>query len=114
MSQIATLTTGDDTVFTVQLTKDKAPFAIDGSATIQASVVTKDKKTILIAPVPVLEATAGSIWINSIVVVTFTEALTAAITTSQLGSAYLEIQVDDGGKITWFNTIKILQGTIDQ
>ena len=109
-----TLVTGDDSVLPTELLKDNAPFVINSSADIKASVVSKDRKTIILAPVTVLESEPGSDWTNSTVVPRFASVNTGAIPTNQLGSALLEIQVDDGGKLTWFATIKILQGTIDQ
>ncbi len=113
MSVIHKLVTGDDSVLPVQLNKNDAPFVIDTGAEVKASIISKDRKTVLIPPVAVLEATAGSSWINSEVVVSFTEAETLAIPTSYYDkSVLLEIQVNDGGKLTWFLVIKIVQGTI--
>lgn len=114
MATVPILTTGDDTIIPAQLTRDLINEAIDSGATVQASVVSKDKRNILIAPVSVSNAQVGSVWATGLVVVAFTSAQTAAIPTSKLGSAYLEIQVDDGGITTWFTSIKLVQGTIDQ
>jgi hypothetical protein len=111
---IGILTTGDDTKLPVELFKGGVPFEIASSAIIKASVVTKDRSTIILAPVSVLEATEGSDWFNSVVVVAFTSVNTGAILDSQLGTNELEIQIDDGGKLTWFTKIKIRKGTIDQ
>ena len=106
------LVTGDDLGLAVTLTKNDAVFAIDSGATVQASLVTRNKATILVAPVAVLELAAGSDWANSKVVVIFADTDTATLTT--FGAAWLEIQVDDGGKLTWFGKIELVQGTIDQ
>ena len=114
MATIPTLVTGDDTIIPVQITRDSVNEVISVSATVQASIITKNKKIILIAPVPVLESETGSVWASGFLVVKFTSAQTGAIPISNMGAAYLEIQVDDGGITTWFTSIKIVQGTIDQ
>jgi len=114
MALTPTLVTGDDSILPTTLYKDDATFLIDSGATVKASVVTKDKKTILLAPVTVSNVETGSDWVNSLVVPRFASADTNNIPLTNIGSALLEIQVDDGGKLTWFVTIKILQGTIDQ
>jgi len=106
----ATLVPGDDTSFPVELEKDHAAFLINGSATILAAVTTKNKNKVLIPATAVVEAAPGSDWANSLVVVEFTEAQTELVT--HFGSALLEIQVDDGGKTTWFAPITIIKGTI--
>lgn len=107
---IATIVTGDDATLPVVLQKDGATFTINPGATIQASVTDKTKKKILLNPTPVVEVTAGSDWANSLIVVVFSSVNTAALTYS--GRAVLEIQVDDNGKLTWFDEIEIVKGTI--
>lgn len=115
MAVTPVLTTGDDTIFPVNLYKGvDTNFVIDSGATIKASVVTKDKSIIILTPVAVLESETGSDWFNSLVVVRFDSVNTDAIDTALHKSALLEIQVDDGGKLTWFIKIKIEKGTIDQ
>jgi len=118
MSVTPTLVTGDDSLLPTELFKDDIAFLINSSAVVKASVVSKDRKTIILDPVIVSISETGSDWVNSLVVPKFASADTGAILSNQLGSALLEIQVDEtvsgGGKQTWFATIKILQGTIDQ
>jgi len=110
---MATLVTGDDIVIEQTLTKNNATFVIDSSATIKASLTTRDgNATILVAPVAVVEATSGSDWPNSKIIILFAEADTATLTA--FGPIFLEIQVDDGGKLTWFVKSELVQGTIDQ
>ena len=109
---MAILVTGDDINIEQTLTKNNVVFAIDSGATIQASLVTRDKETILVAPVAVLEAATGSDWANSKIIIIFAETDTAALST--FGPIFLEIQVDDGGKLTWFVKAELVQGTIDQ
>lgn len=106
------IVSGDDIVIQQTLTKDDAVFVIDSGATIKASLVSRDRTTVIVAPVSVLEAVAGSDWANSKVIIVFTEADTTALTT--FGPMWVEIQVDDGGKLTWHTKVDMLQGTIDQ
>ena len=108
-----TIVTGDDSILPVTLKKNQNTFLINSGATVKASVISKDKKEILLAPVIVDVNETGSDWGNSLIVVTFDSADTANIPVKELGGALLEIQVDDGGKLTWFHKIKLLQGTID-
>jgi len=77
---------------------------------VEASIITKDKQTIIIAATNVPEANTGSDWPNSLVVVEFTSAVTDLIT--RTGPAQLEIQVNCSGKLTWFVSIDIEKGTI--
>ena len=109
---MAILVTGDDINIEQTLTKNNATFVINSSATIKASLITRDRATILVAPVTVLESTTGSDWPNSKIIVLFAESLTAQLT--NFGPVLLEIQVDDGGKLTWFVKTELVQGTIDQ
>jgi len=105
------IVTGDDIAIPVTLKKDDATFLINtGVAVIQAAVISKNKKTTVIASTSVPESNAGSDWINSLIVVEFSSTQTGAIT--RYGEALLEIQVDDGGKTTWFASVNIVQGTI--
>jgi hypothetical protein len=107
---ISTIVTGDDPILPVVLTKDGATFTINPGAVIQASVTDKTKRKVLLAPTPVVEETPGSDWANSLVVVVFSSVDTSALTYT--GTAVLEIQVDDNGKLTWFDEIEIVRGTI--
>lgn len=107
---VAFIVTGDDSVLPVELKKNDQTFVIDPTATVKAAVISKNKKTVLIPEVTVLEGTEGSSWATSTIVVTFTSLETGAIT--RLGDAILEVQVDDNGKTTWFAPIKIEKGTI--
>jgi len=109
---MSTIVTGDDVSLPVTLKKDGATFIINGGATVKASLVSENKDTVLIAPVTVLEANPGSDWANSLVVVQFTSIETGALTA--YNPSLLEIQVDDSGKLTWFASINVDRGTIDQ
>lgn len=114
MATVINIVTGDDTNIWVNLTKNGIAIPVNSGSVVQASLTSKDKRTILIPPVAVLEATIDSDWANGLLIVEFTSAQTNAIPTAKLGTALLEVQVDDGGKLTWFTTVKLLQGTIDQ
>ncbi len=107
---MAIFVTGDDPTIEQTLTKNLATFTIDSGATVKASITTKDK-VVLVAPVSVLEATAGSDWANSKIMIQFAEVDTATLLS--FGAVILEIQVDDGGKLTWFVKGELAQGTID-
>ena len=107
---LASIVTGDDSVLPIELRKEQQAFVIANTATIKASVISKSRKVVLIPAVDVLETNVGSVWGTSLVVVQFTSAETAAIT--RFSEALLEVQVDDGGKITWFAPIQIQKGTI--
>jgi hypothetical protein len=106
------LVSGDDIVIEQTLTKNNSTFAIDSGATVKASLISRDKQTIIVAPVSVLEATTGSDWANSKIIILFDS--TDTDTATDFGPVYLEIQVDDGGKLTWFVKAELVQGTIDQ
>jgi hypothetical protein len=106
--------TGDDPKIPVEISDKDGVIAIAGTATIKAAVVSSNRKTVILPAVSVIEATAGSDWTKGIVVVNFLSAATSVIPKSHLGSALLEIQIDDNGKQTWFDEIEIIKGTIDQ
>ena len=109
---MAIIVTGDDVVIEHTLLKNGATFSIDSAADVKASLTTRDKSTIIVAPVTVLEATSGSDWANSKIIVLFSESDTTSVT--NFGPVLLEVQVDDGGKLTWFSKLELVQGTIDQ
>ncbi len=90
------LVTGDDIQRDVQLTKGNAPFVIDPGATVQAAMVSSVGS--VVGPVTVLEADGGD-WTTSLVTVKFPSATSASFTR---GSATLEIEVNDNGRLTWF------------
>lgn len=108
---MAVLVTGDDISIEQTLTKNGVVFSIDSGATIQAAMITRNYAK-LVDPVSVLEATVGSDWGNSHIIIEFPEAATTALT--DVGPIFIEIQVNDGGKLTWFSKTEIVKGTIDQ
>lgn len=111
MTQIVT---GDDVRLIVTLKKDGAVFPITTSpvpAVVKARIVGPNHQTALSAEVTQSHLTSGADWANSLVVILMGGAITAPIT--QQGAALLEIQVDDGIKITWFVPVTIIKGFID-
>ena len=107
---ITQIVTGDDAVFTAQLKKDDSTFSIDAGATVKAMLVSLDRTTSYSAVVTLSSSTTGSDWVHSLVIVVFSAAETTAIT--NLGSALLEVQVDDTIKETFFGAVTVIQGQI--
>ena len=106
---VPTIVTGDDANITVDLKINGATFAIDSGAIVRAAIVDTTHESLLAGPNTVLEATSGSDWANSRVVATFSTMDTAALAQ---GNAYIELEVDDSGKNTWFVGINIVKGHI--
>ena len=112
-----TLITGDDLVLPVVLRKKLAEatvyttFVIEPSAVITALLVSTDRENAYTAEITQVTDHASADLPNSTIVVEFTSAQTIDITYQ--GSALLEIQVDDSGKLTWFTAVKINRGQID-
>lgn len=112
---IPMIVTGDDVSIPVQLKKGvgdavPAPFAISVSATVKARIVATNHESTLSAEVTQSRAAPGADWANSLVVVQFSGTDTSAITFQ--GKAKVEIQVDDGGKQTWWIETKVRRGNI--
>lgn len=107
---IATVVTGDDTAFLVQLTKRGAAFAIASGAAVKAAVVSIDRAAVLVPAVACLNNAPEADWTASLVAIQFTSAATAPVT--QYGPAWLEIEVDDGGKLTWMVQVAVIKGNI--
>lgn len=107
---MSVIVTGDDVALPVTLKKDNATFTIDPGATVKASIVSLDRATILIAEVILSNIAAGADWANSLVVVEFSSVETGGVI--GYDPCLLEIQVDDGGKLTWFVNLDMVKGTI--
>ena len=103
------ITTGDDVDYPAQLTKNGATFTIDPGATVKGCI--KYEGEAISAEVTCDNAHPDADWVNSLVIVPFTAVQTEAITKTGL-TAYIEIQVDDGGKLTWDRTVRIEKGVI--
>lgn len=107
---MSVIVTGDDVALPVTLKKDGVTFSINAGATVQASLVSIDRSSVLAGPVVCSNVAVGADWDNSLVIVAFSSEETASII--DYGSASLEIQVDDGGKLTWFVSVTIEKDTI--
>jgi len=107
---VAVLTTGDDAQIPYRLKKDGKTFTIGGGATAKAVLTTLDRLTVISAVVTINLLATGSDLAASLLIVEFTEIESAAIT--QLGEALLELQLDDGGKLTWTRQITVRNGNI--
>jgi len=108
---IPSLTTGDDFTLPLTLKKNALAFAISGAAVVKARLVSVDRLTVLSDAATQASSTPGADWQNSLVVIKLPSISTAGI--QHQGLALLEIQVDDGAKITWFVTVKIVRGSIE-
>ena len=107
---IPTLVTGDDITLPVTLKKKGLTFVIDAGATIVARLVSADRESVYTPEIAQTTAAVGADLANSLIILTFASADTALVT--HQGSALLEIQVDDGGKLTWFTSVRIVRGQI--
>ena len=107
---MAIITTGDDAAIPFTAKKDGQTFAIDAGAVIKAVLTSLDRETVISPEVTVNNVATGTDLLNSLVIVEFTEAETAAIT--ELGEAYLEVQIDDGTKLTWTKELLVRKGNI--
>jgi hypothetical protein len=106
-----TLVAGDFNRILLTLKKNKSTFVINSAATEKASLVTEDR-VVLAGPVTCVSTVPGADWTLSKVMVEFSSESTVSI--AHKTGAMLEIQVDDGGKLTWFSPhLLIVQGTID-
>ncbi len=110
------IVTGDDITFPTILRKKVSgatvytTFVIDAGATIVARLVSTDKESTYTAEIAQVTAEAGSDLANSLIIIAFTSAQTIDMTFQ--GSALLEIQVDESGKLTWFTPVTIKRGQI--
>lgn len=107
---MAIIVTGDDVSLPTELKKDGKTFSIDAGATIKAALISADRESTHIATVTVDKLAAGTDLANSLVIVEFPSESTGLIAAYQ--PALVEVQVDDGGKITWFADVDIEKGTI--
>ena len=109
------LVTGDPLVKTINLKKvndaGESSFNIPSSGVpVKAAIVSKDHARRLTSEITLSSGETGADWSQSKVVVNIGKAETEAI--AELGLALLEIQVDDGGEITWFHGVNIINGQI--
>ena len=93
------VTTGDDESFLVTLKRNGSTFTIDPGATVRAALVHKKYKSCSSA-VACSSGATGADWANSLVAVEFASSVTA---NCPPGDSELELEVDDGGKSTYFH-----------
>ncbi len=111
---MAVITTGDDVAIPVQLEKKVdgkwQAFEISGTAIIKAVLTSLDRMTIISDQVTINNNANGTNLAASLIIVEFTEAQSEAI--SEFGQVYLEVQVDDGKKLTWTEGVLVRKGNI--
>ena len=104
------LVTGDDITLPVTLTKKGLTFPIDPGAAITARLVSSDRESVYTAEIPQVTNHANADLPNSLIILVFVSTDTVGVLFQ--GSALLEIQVNDGGKQTWFASVRINRGQI--
>ena len=113
----ATVTTGDDTTIFHTLKKNGVTFNIPSTAVVTARLITLGHD-IITAEVVQVDTDPGADWPNSLIAVNLPANITTVIADGSYVwnggeiSAKLETQVDDGKKLTWFESITIIKGTI--
>jgi hypothetical protein len=109
----AVITTGDDVSIPVTLKKNGQTFNIGLSAQVKVAIISADRSKQLTNDILCSSSAAGADWANSLVVVAIPSAETVNMIVPSKGSVLLEIQVDDGGKLTWTVPLKVVKGVID-
>lgn len=110
MADLTEIISGDDVSIPVTLYKDGVTFTIDPGATVKAGIVNTRHTKILLAAVTLDEAADGADWANSLVMFILTAAQSATLNSND--EAFIEIEVDDGGKETFFVRVKLVKGLI--
>jgi hypothetical protein len=104
------ITTGDDIAIQATLTKDGAAFVIGAGDSVKARLTSINRDVAYTADVVQSSVTPGADWATANVIVKFAPADTSAITFQ--GRAWLELQVDDGTRNTWWIPVEIRRGGI--
>ena len=108
---IPEITAGDDLVLFATLKKNDATFSINVAADVKARIISLNHKIAYTVSVAQSSTAPSANWANSLVTVVMSSEESGAIPI--FGAAYLEIQVDDSGKTTFFGTVEIINGTIN-
>lgn len=116
IAQLPRLILGDDWSIpvTLKIGKPSETFAIDSGATIKARIIDENHTKGLTPTVDVLEASTGSDWANSKVIVNISGSDNTVITSQ--GKAKIEVQVNDTigvGLRTFFGDVRLVRGLID-
>lgn len=110
---MATLTVvrGDAINLPTTLTLNGEPHAISLDATVRAALVTSNdiNRSLLGTVTAMSNAAAGADWPSGVVMLIFPKTETAAW---KPGNHMIEIEVDDGGPLTWFTPIVVKRGAI--
>lgn len=98
--------TGDDWVVSTTLMTDDQIEDVSSATSIDAAVVSTDDddSSLLVGPVSLSASEPGADWANGIVVAVFPSADTGI---DRYGSAFIELQVTEGGYKTTWPRIKI-------
>lgn len=104
------IVTGDDVTLKSTLLRDGEVFEISDTAEVKAMLIADDGKKLLTSVIDQDKDTPGADWSNSLIMVVIPSTETEAII--NYGTATLEIQVNDGGKNTWHDTVNIVKGHI--
>lgn len=111
------IVTGDKSVVPFQLQKAGLGFIIPSATPITAHINrgagTPTNPYVNVGSlITVVESTAGSDWLNSLIQVLITEAESLLI--KKMGELTLEVQVTDPafGPLTWFDLFTVINGTV--
>jgi hypothetical protein len=110
MSANLIVVTGDQVALPIQLTINGAKAEISASAVAHAALVSIGHHELYTASILQSKDATGAAWSTGLFVVEFDPEDTAAVTFQ--GRALIEIQVDDGGPLTWFVPVQIVTGKI--
>ncbi len=111
------ITTGNDAVILHTLKKNGVVFNIPNTAIITCRLITMEHEVLTSEVVQSFDAD-GADWSNSLIAVILPATITTETVTKALSwkngatKAKLETQVDDNGKLTWFESITLTKGTI--
>ena len=106
---MGTITTGDDVSIPITLKKNGAVFSIDSGAVVKGKLCNNYRKSLMSA-VTLNNSHPDADLANSLVIFELSETDTSSITWG--GSGTIEIEVDDGGKSTFWIPVTIRVGTI--
>jgi hypothetical protein len=109
----AIITTGDDVTIPVTLKKNGTVFNIGLNAQVKVAIIAADRSKKLTNDILCSPDSPGADWANSLLMVEIPSSETVDMTVPSKGSVLLEIQVDDGGKLTWTVPLKVMKGIID-
>ena len=104
------IVSGDDIVIPVTLLKNGLTFVIAPEAIIKVRLVAEDRLSTYTEEITIPTGGAGSDLAESLIIVMLAPLDTVAVTYQ--GNMLLEIQVDDGIKITWFVKVNMIKGNI--